>query len=445
MHTYKRAGITLNQVGCVVIAPLGLLYFFVRSPVIFPFGIYAALLPFDNVLGLETVGTLTRYFGIATVVAFLANRLILGQGRVFKPPSVIWGWLTFLLLASLSSLWALSPESTFRGLFTLIGLFLIYLCAGIYPVEKREVEVLKGLIVLGGCLAAACTLFLYAQRVTYGESIRASLVFGEARKADPNQLATSLVLPLVLSLEWIARPNSLPKKWSFVSTVVILLAILLTGSRGGVLSAAIAMLIFLWRMHKRLSKRSVIAAGLVITTIVAVLALGFLPQNLLERFNLNVVLSSEGAGRFSIWKIGVISFLNKPLLGYGYENFPYAYDLFYSQVPVSYDPGIHRPAHNIYLQIFVETGIIGGFLLLAVFWQHWRLARRLSRKDPASAAVEAILIGVLAAGLTLGNLYWKYFWLAFSLILVVANAERRANADKTFGNTAKGGRCYGIR
>jgi len=444
MRACKRSGITLDQVRFMVIGPLGLLHFFARSPVIFPFGIYAALLPFDNVLGLGAVGTLTRYFGIATVVAFLANRLILAQGRFFKPPSVVWGWVAFLFLASFSSLWALSPESTFRGLFTLTGLFLIYLCVGVYPVDKREAEVLKSLIILGGSLAAACTLFLYVQGVTYRESIRASLIFGEERMADPNQLATSLVLPLVLSLERLTRPNSFQKGWAFVSTALVLSAILLTGSRGGGLSAAIATLIFLCRISQKLSKRLVIATGLVITAVVAIVVLGFLPQNLLERFKLNVVLSSEGAGRFSIWKIGVYAYLNKPLLGYGYENFPYAYDLFYSQVPISYDPGIHRPAHNVYLQAFVEMGIIGGCLLLAVFWQHWRLVRRFSRMNPAWAAVEAILIGVLAASLTVGNLYWKYFWLAFSLILVLANAERRANAGQTFANAVEGGGCHGI-
>lgn len=445
MRTCKRVEITLDQMGSMVIAPLSLLYFFIRSPVIFPFGIYAALLPFDSVLSLGAIGTLTRYFGIASIVAFLANRLILAQGRFFKPPSVVWGWVIFLFLATLSSLWALSPESTFRGLFTIVGLFLIYLCAGMYPFEKREVEILKGLIILGGSLAAAYTIFLYVQGVTYGASIRASVVLGEERMVDPNQLATSLILPLILSLEWMTRPNSFQKGWAFVSIVVVFSAILFTGSRGGVLSAAIAMLVFIWRTRKRLPRRSVIGAGLVIATVVAVLVLVFLPQDLLERFTFEAVLSNEGAGRFSIWKIGINCFLNKPFLGYGYENFAYAYDLLYSQVPISYDTGIHRPAHNIYLQIFVEMGIIGGFLLLAVFLQHWRLVHRLSRGDPASAAVEAILIGVLAAGLTLGNLYLKYFWLAFSLILVLANAESRANAGQIFANATEGGGYYGTK
>lgn len=441
----KRAIITLSQVKVIVFAPFGLLYFFASSPVIFPFGIYAALLPFDNVLGLGAVGTLTRYFGIASIVAFLANRLILARGQVLKPPSVVWGWVAFLFLAGLSSLWALSPQSTFRGLFTIVGLFLVYLCVGVYPFKKREVEVLKGLIILGGFLASVCSLLLYAQGVTYGESIRVSLVFGEERMVDPNQLATSLVLPLIFSLEWMMGPNSFRRKCAIVSTGVVLSAILLTGSRGGVLSAAIAMLIFLWRISKKLSQRSVIAAGLVITTIVAMLIMGSLPQNLLERFNPDVVLGSEGAGRFSIWKIGAVAFSDKPLLGYGYNNFPYAYDLFYPQVPIRYDPGVHRPAHNIYLQTFVEMGVIGGFLLLVVFWQHWRLVRWLSRRQPAYTAVEAILVGVLVAGLTLGNLYWKYFWLAFSLTLILANTERRASTEQIFVNTVKGGGRYGIK
>jgi len=428
MCTCKRLEFVVSQAKNLVIAPFGLIYFFASTPVVFPFSVYAALLPFDSVLGFGTMGTFTRFLGIATIIAFILNRLIVAQGRILKPPLVVWSWAMFLLLSSLSSLWAMSSENTFRGLFTLTGLFLIYLCVGLYPIKKKEVEFLKSLIIFSGFAAAIFSLVLYIYYgVTFGNSGRASLVFGEERRVDPNHFAASLVLPLIFALEQMLRPNVFQKRVAFASTLVILLAILATGSRGGILGTTVAMLFFLGRMRKNLSKRSVIVAGIAIGLFITMLALMFLPQDVIARFNFNVILTSEGAGRFSIWKIGLAAFLDNPLLGYGYENFPYAYDLFYSRVLIRYDPGLHRPAHNIFLQVFVELGIVGGVLLIAVFWQHWRLVRRFSNRELALRASEAMLLGLFVASLTLGTLNQKYFWLAFSLILALINAERRAN------------------
>jgi hypothetical protein len=46
----------------VVVFLFALPYVIVRYPVVFVLGLYAVLLPFDSLLGLSDIGTLTKYF-----------------------------------------------------------------------------------------------------------------------------------------------------------------------------------------------------------------------------------------------------------------------------------------------------------------------------------------------------------------------------------------------
>jgi O-antigen ligase len=115
---------------------------------------------------------------------------------------------------------------------------------------------------------------------------------------------------------------------------VIAVAILLTGSRGGALGAAVAVLLFFWRIRHHISRhRAIILFLSVVTLIFFVLTFIPIQHQLFERFRLEEILESRGAGRFFIWQVGFEAFLQRPLVGYGYNNFPYAYDLFKSAVP----------------------------------------------------------------------------------------------------------------
>lgn len=399
-------------------------YAIVKRPIVFPLGIYAALLPFDNLLGLGGVGTLTKYLGILVIITFGANRIIFAEGRLLKPPPVIWSWTLFLLLAGISGLWALSPADTFSSLYTIVGLFLIYFSVGIYPFTKKDYSLLTKLIIAGGVTAAVYTIWTYLQEITLPQSIRASLIVGAERRADPNHLATSLILPLLFSLEWLTQLGGRHRIWGSICVVAIVIAIVLTGSRGGALGAAVAVLLFFWRIGHRIRWRRAVTS-LLSVIVLAFIALNFvqLPSELVARFNLGRIFEEGGAGRFPIWHAGFEAFRQQPLPGYGYGNFPYAYDLFRTRVPGAYLP--HRVAHNIYLQAFVELGVTGGLLLLFIVWKHWQLIRNLVHRNGVGLSLEAAFIGVVASSATLGTLSYKYFWLTFTLILILANAERR--------------------
>lgn len=99
-------------------------------------------------------------------------------------------------------------------------------------------------------------------------------------------------------------------------------------------------------------------------------------------------LSYTGGARLEVWKIAWAAFLDRPLFGWGIENFPYAFWAHYSSCFGS--PGCGGEywfdrAHNKVLDLLVEGGLVLFLAYAAVFgaagWAFWRAykARRVSR------------------------------------------------------------------
>ncbi|MCK4819994.1 O-antigen ligase family protein [bacterium] len=203
------------------------------------------------------------------------------------------------------------------------------------------------------------------------------------------------------------------------------MAILLTGSRGGVIGAVIAVFLYYWRARRHIRRHAVITS-LLIAGVLVFSMWQIAPRPFLDRFDIQQILERGGLGRFFVWRVGVEAFFHRPLNGYGYNNFPYVYELFSVVVPADYLAyWTYRVAHSIYLQAFAELGIIGGLLLLFTLWKHWRLARTLARKSLLGVALESALVGILVSSATLGTLNYKYFWLGLTLILLLKNTMRR--------------------
>jgi len=310
-------------------------------------------------------------------------------------------------------------------MFTIGGLFLVYLSIALYPFTERDYSYVMKAIIVGGIVAAMMSLFVYFREITYANSFRGSLILKEGKWADPNHFATSLILPLLLSLYWLTSQRESRKTWATASIVMISITILLTGSRGGGIGAVVAVLLFYWRAKRHIRRRVVIAT-ILIAGILVFSTWQIAPRQLLKRFDIQQILESGGAGRLFIWSVGLEVFFHRPLNGYGYDNFPHAYGLFSGVVPTKYlSYRTYKVAHSIYLQTFAELGIIGGLLLLFTLWKHWRLARTLARKSFLGIALESALVGILVTSATLGTLNYKYFWLSLTLILLLNNTMRK--------------------
>jgi O-antigen ligase len=133
-----------------------------------------------------------------------------------------------------------------------------------------------------------------------------------------------------------------------------------------------------------------------------------------------------GAGRMSIWHVGLLAFKQNWLVGAGYANFPFAYDRAFIHVYESFYAQWHRASHNIVLGTAVELGAIGLILLVAGWVAQFRTLRFIQPADvrfPLRLALEGALIALFVSGFFLDIMIEKYVWLAFMLVALTYNTS----------------------
>lgn len=138
--------------------------------------------------------------------------------------------------------------------------------------------------------------------------------------------------------------------------IVPIVALLLSASRGGIVSFAVEMVIlFLLLLVRKIHSKYVIAGGVVV--LVAMLAVSWIGvQQVLQRFsgmqNLEVSVGKRGAMRRDTWRL----FQAHPLIGTGLGTF----EMVFPPYDSDYDGKIVNHAHNDYLEALAETGLVGG-------------------------------------------------------------------------------------
>ena len=162
-------------------------------------------------------------------------------------------------------------------------------------------------------------------------------------------------VPLVFSLTRYARGNVR----TVIAGVAALMAgtIFLSGSRGGMVALVIELILFGWILGRTQKSPRLAAIGAFLVIGLALVAwIG--GSELTKRF---VTISAEARGelsggtRWTIDRDGLRMFAKKPVLGWGLGTFP----VVYPQFRTFYTNFLVNEAHNDYLQILVETGIIG--------------------------------------------------------------------------------------
>ncbi|HEY6122775.1 MAG TPA: O-antigen ligase family protein, partial [Pyrinomonadaceae bacterium] len=181
-------------------------------------------------------------------------------------------------------------------------------------------------------------------------------------------------------------------------------ALIMTNSRGGIISL-VAEVLFLatiggLRQRKRSDKkrgpsaaiRTALALALIVTIFAAVVLLG--GEGALSRFVGTVNTDDPTTGRAHFWSVTVDIIKAHPFLGTGLGAFGLIY--------TGYDSrnGLYRleQAHNDYLQILSDAGIIGAALalLFLVLLFHRAFIRRDSRDDFRRGVCIGALAGCFA-------------------------------------------------
>jgi hypothetical protein len=385
-----------------------------NHPLVFPYGAYAILIPFDLLLSMPQLGTAARLGGAVSGVALLL--WLLRTRKIVVPAPALAAWLGLALWSCVSMLWAPDAASAAHECGTLAQLVLLYAIVSLVPATPRDVIALFGAVVVGGLIAACFGIREFAhptaaQQLISQVSDRIPLLVGTQR-LDVNEFADSLLLPLAIVGAATVSARKIAWKAAGVAAIgVLLYAMSLAASREAFVAVAVVFGYLFVVMPQR-AQIGALGAGLA----ALVLANG----NLLHRFL--SASASGGSGRLSIWTAGLAAFKEHWLVGAGSGSFASAYDQVYLRVFQPYDMGWSRAAHNMLVQNGVEYGVVGLALLVGGIWLTLRGLPRLGRMHPLftlRAGIVAALLGLCVAGFFVDLTTAKVFWLALSLIALL--------------------------
>lgn len=171
---------------------------------------------------------------------------------------------------------------------------------------------------------------------------------------DPNYMCGFLIFPILYFIN-----KLMVKKNIFVSVLAILLMLYLifqTGSRGGLLALLVA--IFAYLMTTKSNNMSArVTVLLMISFIILIAVMLFMPDEIMQRYNLSYTLNDGAAGRFDIWRD----------LWKRYHDFDFWQKWFgFGAANVRLASTYHKVAHNLWLETLIELGIFGfvGLILI---------------------------------------------------------------------------------
>lgn len=304
--------------------------------------------PFGSMLKLVTM----------PVVAVLSARLLMGKSRLsfnyVHFTYFIYVLYTIMLLGMYRSEKAVTVTKDMTlGLFTFILISLrIY--------NDREKDLIETIWVLVGviCIVAALT----SKEVLSDAEERAVIkIFGF--EEDQNQFCAYFIMPVIVCIKRISeRRRFLPVYFAMI--LVMMYCILKTGSRGGLIGIVLGAFAYIAiGIKDRKTRIAIYISSIIAVLIVIFVIFPLLPDTVTERYSVERVAEDKATGRFEIWEYLVKYALKKPeriIRGSGIlSSFEILLD-----APDKYF--FNTVAHNTFVQVFSDQGIIGIIMFLAV-------------------------------------------------------------------------------
>jgi O-antigen ligase len=277
------------------------------------------------------------------------------------------------------------------------------------------------------CYVVACLIATAAAFAGYFQLIPSAYDlftnYGRARGTfkDPNVLGAALA-PAILYVAWIALRR--PPRQAILAAAVglpLVLALLLSFSRGAWASAALSLLLVVWltlvttRRAADIRRFAVVATlgtATLIAAVGAMLELDAVEDLFAERASLDQSYDEGPEGRFGGQAKAVRLILENPF-GIGTHTFR-----------DTYHP---EEAHNVYLSQFLNAGWIGGTLyLISVFGTLaaglYAMRRRTALQGPIIIATAAFA-GLAFEGFVIDTDHWRHFFILMALVWGLVDAD----------------------
>lgn len=287
-------------------------------------------------------------------------------------------------------------------------LYLLMLFIGCAVMASARADMIQRLLYVAAMLIVATAIYNLAIHFYSNPNPMKARMVGSGSLMNP--LLTSHVLGFFCTY-WMAHWACIDrnKYVAAISSLILLAALIATGSRTPLLAVSVAVvwLAIVWgKPRSRLLLGALILCGLFIFAL--------FPEQLTQRG-----LSYRPA----IWLAGLQHLMESPWIGHGYNS-----ELV---LPVAAAGRSFFDPHNVELAVAIDLGIV-GLLLWCLIYGSALLTGVKNRSSPYFCIASALVICGLIAGMTEGSNYlprpnesWFVIWIPLSLIVALSLAKRR--------------------
>jgi O-antigen ligase len=392
----------------------------------------------DTILPADAQGALSvsKLVGLVLVLSWFA--LVTAGEReqrehLFSPPAFLLVLISFVGWAFASAVWAEDPGTAIDATTRYLPNAMLFLIVFAGVRTRKQLLWVVGSLVVGAVVSAVYGMVAGAPADDPGR-----VAIGNA-----NETAASLVMggTLAAALAFTLRGKPVLRLLTAIAVPLCVFAVFLTLSRGGLVALGASLIAAIAVAGRRRGVVVGLAATAVLATVIYFGA--FASVEARDR-----ILEVEGGtGRTDIWTVGWRMVEAQPLIGVGAGNFPVA-SIHYLLEPgallrtdfIVDDPKV---AHNTYLNVLAELGVVGLALFMAVIilplWWATRAvgfaARAGDRQlEVLARAMVVVLIGVLAADFFGSRQYSKQLWLLLALCPVLLQISRAELASRREGD-----------
>ncbi len=243
---------------------------------------------------------------------------------------------------------------------------------------------------------------------------------------DPNDFAMHLVILIPLTFALFLSYKSIFIKIILAFLFILsILNIIFTFSRGGFVGLAVVLgLSTLVMIVQKKIKIAFIIFGLIVALVISL----FVSQEYWQRIGSIVnVREASIAARLESWKAGLKMMKDHPFKGVGLGVFQYEYSSI-SQTDPGYKVKVPKYAHNSYIQVGAETGILGLLFFLGLIYFTFRdlfIASKFFKEQQRinffnlSQFLIISLAGYVVCGMFLTQAFLTMFWIISPLAIVL--------------------------
>ena len=387
----------------------------------FLYAVYAAIIPINMIMNYSGKATVNKQIGIIAVIAMLLFIILQHKYMFLYNPNK--GLIVFIIYSLFSLVWSVSFTDSIAALTTLFSLLFIYLIGKLRAFNSKEV------LIISICMIALASAIPFFLGINKAVSYSRGTLMNENGAADHNGLACNLVFGAILALDKFFSIKKRFFKYVFAAgTGLIIIAIFITGSRSAIIALGVSVIYYLIKSFPKL-KGSRSFWGTIILTVVAFVAVYYYLENhlhsaVIKRLGLVAILYGRGNGRIDIWK-NILKIIGdnpiRALFGWGYGTQKVVYASYY---------GIRDAAHNVFLQLWLDVGIIGMAAFLAGIMKFWKDANYY-HVYVSNALWLALFITFMTLSFSTNKGAWNVFLLMYLFTLHQSESQEPKRSKST--------------